>query len=167
MERYSINPKDIGRLEIGTESMVDRSRSMKSYLMEHIFRESGNFDLEGCTSIMACYGGTNALFNSLNWLESSVANGKLAIVVMTDISRYGENSSIPTMGAGALAILLGPEAPIVFSPYRSTYFDYADDFYKPVKGRSFFTLENEYPVVNSQLSIHTYLKTVAATYFTL
>ena len=108
MERYSVNPKDVGRLEIGTESMVDRSRSMKSYIMEHIFRASGNLDLEGCTSIMACYGGTNALFNSLKWLESAASNGKLAIVVMTDISRYGEKSSIPTMGAGALAILLGP-----------------------------------------------------------
>ena len=148
--------------------MVDRSRSMKSYLMEHIFRSSGNLDLEGCTSIMACYGGTNALFNSLNWLESSVSNGKLAIVVMTDISRYGENASIPTMGAGALAILLGPDAPIIFSPVRSTYFDYADDFYKPVKCESLINLlENEYPIVNSQLSIHIYLKAVVHTFLSI
>ncbi len=73
LERYSIDPRSIGRLEVGTESMVDRSKSMKSYLMEHLFRSSGHFDLEGCTSIMACYGGTNALFNSLNWLESSAS----------------------------------------------------------------------------------------------
>ncbi len=54
---------------------------------------------------------------------------------MTDISRYGEANSIPTMGAGALAILLGPNASIIFSPIRATYYDNADDFYKPLKGK--------------------------------
>jgi hydroxymethylglutaryl-CoA synthase len=32
------------RLEVGTESSVDRSKSVKSYLMQ-LFKESGNSDI--------------------------------------------------------------------------------------------------------------------------
>jgi hydroxymethylglutaryl-CoA synthase len=34
-------------------------------------------------------------------------------------------------GAGAIALLIGPDAPIVFDPIRSTYIDHSYDFYKP------------------------------------
>jgi hypothetical protein len=35
-----------------------------------LFAGSGNTDLEGVDSTNACYGGTAALFNSVNWVES-------------------------------------------------------------------------------------------------
>ena len=160
LERYAVDPRLIGRLEIGTESMVDRSRSMKSYLVKHLFRPAGHYDLEGATCVMACYGGTSALFNALDWLRSGAAQGRLALVVMTDIARYGDPHAIPTMGAGALAVLLGPHAPVVFAPERASFWDCVDDFYKPLK-------EDEYPVVNSQLSIHSYLRAVVETFLAL
>ena len=47
--------------------MLDKSKSVKTVLM-NLFRESGNYDIEGITSINACYGSTNALFNSTNWV---------------------------------------------------------------------------------------------------
>ena len=59
----------IGRLEVGTETVVDKSKSTKTVLMD-LFRESGNTDVEGATVVNACYGGTSALLNAFLWCES-------------------------------------------------------------------------------------------------
>jgi len=59
---------------VGTESLVDKSKSIKSMLMR-LFKESGNSNVEGVDSTNACYGGTAALFNSTAWLESSAWDG--------------------------------------------------------------------------------------------
>ena len=67
MQKNQIKPEDIGRLEVGTETMLDKSKSVKTVLM-NLFKESGNYDVEGITSINACYGSTNALLNSINWV---------------------------------------------------------------------------------------------------
>jgi hydroxymethylglutaryl-CoA synthase len=34
LEKHSIDPRKVGRLEVGTESGVDRSKSVKTYLMQ-------------------------------------------------------------------------------------------------------------------------------------
>jgi len=73
----------------------------------------GNPDIEGISSVNACYGGTNALFNTLNWVESNAWDGWFGIVVCADIAVYAEGAAWPTGGAGAVAMLIGPNAPIV------------------------------------------------------
>lgn len=70
LDNYKIDPRAIGRLEVGTESLVDKSKSTKTTLMK-LFEEAGNRDIEGATVINACYGGTAAFFNSTAWVESS------------------------------------------------------------------------------------------------
>ena len=65
----------VGRLEVGTETIVDKSKSVKTVLMQ-LFEESGNHDVEGIDTTNACYGGTAALFNALSWIESSSWDGK-------------------------------------------------------------------------------------------
>ena len=67
LKKNNISPSQIGRLEVGTETLLDKSKSVKTILM-NLFKESGNHDVEGVTSINACYGSTNALFNSINWV---------------------------------------------------------------------------------------------------
>lgn len=52
LEKYSISPKDIGRLEIGTESLIDKSKSTKTVLMS-LFEDAGNHDIEGVTVVNA------------------------------------------------------------------------------------------------------------------
>ena len=69
MRKNGIKPDQIGRLEVGTETLLDKSKSLKTVLM-NLFLQSGNHDMEGVTSINACYGSTNALFNSINWVQS-------------------------------------------------------------------------------------------------
>ncbi|KAJ5141222.1 Aminoglycoside phosphotransferase [Penicillium atrosanguineum] len=157
MSKYNIDPKSIGRLEVGTETLLDKSKSVKSVLMQ-LFTPSGNTNIEGIDTINACYGGTNAVFNSINWLESSAWDGRDAIVVCGDIALYAAGAARPTGGAGCVAMLIGPDAPIVFEPgLRGSYLTHAYDFYKP-------DLTSEYPVVDGQHSLRCYTEAVDACY---
>lgn len=150
LERYNVQPKDIGHLEVGTETIIDKSKSVKSVLMQ-LFEPHGVSDLEGIDTTNACYGGTAALFNALNWVESSSYDGRLALVVCGDIAVYAKGSARPTGGAGAIAMLVGPNAPLVIDRrVRSTFMKHAYDFYKP-------DLTSEFPVVDGKLSIQCYL----------
>jgi len=78
VERQGISYADIGRLEVGTETIIDKSKSVKSVLMQ-LFADSDNTDVEGVDTTNACYGGTAALFNSVNWIESSSWDGKVLL----------------------------------------------------------------------------------------
>lgn len=150
MTKNDLDYASIGRLEVGTETLVDKSKSVKTVLME-LFTSSGNFDVEGVDTSNACYGGTAALFNAIAWIESSYWDGRLAIVVCADIAVYAEGSARPTGGAGAIAMLIGPHAPLVFDRgLRASYIRHAYDFFKP-------DLTSEYPVVDGKLSIQCYL----------
>lgn len=76
MQRTGLSYSDIGRLEVGTETIIDKSKSTKSVLMQ-LFEDSGNTDVEGVDTTNACYGGTSALLNAVNWVESSAWDGKI------------------------------------------------------------------------------------------
>lgn len=34
LEKYQIDPKQIGRLEVGSETVIDKSKSIKTFLMQ-------------------------------------------------------------------------------------------------------------------------------------
>ena len=157
MKKYNIEPTSIGRLEVGTETLLDKSKSVKSVLMQ-LFAPSGNTNVEGVDTVNACYGGTNALFNAVNWVESSAWDGRNAIVVAGDIALYKKGNARPTGGAGCVAMLVGPDAPLAFEPgLRGSYITHAYDFYKP-------DLTSEYPIVDGQFSIKCYIEAVEACY---
>lgn len=155
LSKYKIDTNTIGRLEVGTETILDKSKSVKSVLMQ-LFGDNTN--IEGVDSVNACYGGTNALFNAVNWVESSAWDGRDAIVVAGDIALYAKGNARPTGGAGAVAMLVGPNAPIVMEPgLRGTYMQHAYDFYKP-------DLTSEYPIVDGHFSNRCYTEAVDACY---
>ncbi|KAL2214611.1 hydroxymethylglutaryl CoA synthase [Sarocladium strictum] len=155
IKNYNIDVNNIGRLEVGTETILDKSKSVKSVLMQ-LFGE--NKSIEGVDTINACYGGTNAFFNSLNWVESSAWDGRDAIVVAGDIALYAKGNARPTGGAGCIAMLVGPDAPVVAEPgLRGTYMDHVYDFYKP-------DLTSEYPVVDGHYSVTCYHRALDAAY---
>jgi hydroxymethylglutaryl-CoA synthase len=157
LRKYNIDPNSIGRLEVGTETLLDKSKSVKSVIMQ-LFEESGNYNVEGVDTVNACYGGTNALFNTLNWVESSAWDGRNAIVVAGDIALYKKGNARPTGGAGCVAMLIGPDAPLAFEPgLRGSYIKHAYDFYKP-------DLTSEYPVVDGHYSVNCYMEALDACY---
>ncbi|KAF2133464.1 hydroxymethylglutaryl-CoA synthase [Dothidotthia symphoricarpi CBS 119687] len=156
-KKHNVDPKSIGRLEVGTETLLDKSKSVKSVLMQ-LFDECGNYNVEGVDTVNACYGGTNALFNSVNWIESSAWDGRDAVVVAGDIALYKKGNARPTGGAGCVAMLIGPNAPIVMDAgLRGSYVRHAYDFYKP-------DLTSEYPIVDGHFSIKCYTEAVDACY---
>ncbi|XP_031284154.1 hydroxymethylglutaryl-CoA synthase [Pistacia vera] len=157
LEKYKFDPKQIGRLEVGSETVIDKSKSIKTFLMQ-IFEKYGNTDIEGVDSTNACYGGTAALFNCVNWVESSSWDGRYGLVVCTDSAVYAEGPARPTGGAAAIALLIGPDAPITFeSKFRGSHMSHAYDFYKP-------NLASEYPVVDGKLSQTCYLMALDSCY---
>jgi hydroxymethylglutaryl-CoA synthase len=157
LRKYSIDPKSIGRLEVGTESLIDKAKSVKSVLTQ-LFEPSGNTSLEGIDTTNACYGGTSALFNAVNWVESRSWDGRDAIVVASDIALYREPASRPTGGAGCVAMLVGPNAALSVDPnLRGTFMTHAYDFYKP-------DFKVEFPIVNGHESIRAYLSALDGCY---
>lgn len=90
-------------MEFATETLHDKSKSSKTILMR-LFK---NKNMEGVTNLNACYGGTAALLNCISWGKTE-GKGKYSIVVMSDVAIYDSLAAEPTSGAGAVAILLGP-----------------------------------------------------------
>jgi len=173
MSQYNIDPHSIGRLEVGTETILDKAKSIKSVLMQ-LFSPSGNTDILGVDTMNACYGGTNALFNAVNWVESRGWDGRNAIVVAGDIALYARGPARPTGGAGAVVMLVGPDAPIAFEPGTSllgkntvvnvaglvgTHMEHVYDFYKA-------DLTSEYPFVDGHFSIQCYTRALDKCYQT-
>lgn len=150
LDNYNIDINSIGRLEVGTETLLDKSKSVKSVLMQ-LFGD--NTDIEGIDNVNACYGGTAAVINAINWVQSESWDGRNAIVVCGDIAIYEKGAARPTGGAGTVAMLIGPDAPIVFDPVRGSYMEHAYDFYKP-------NFTSEYPVVDGHFSLSCYVKAV-------
>jgi hydroxymethylglutaryl-CoA synthase len=150
IDKAGLNVNDVGRLEVGTETLVDKSKSTKTSLMP-LFGE--NSDIEGIDTYNACFGGTSALFNCLHWMSSPAWDGRYGIVVTGDIAVYENGPARPAGGAGVVALLIGPDAPVRLDLARpqATHMENAYDFYKP-------SLSSEYPVVDGHLSNSCYLR---------
>jgi len=114
--------------------------------------------VEGIDTVNACYGGTAALLNATQWVESSSWDGRYALVVCGDIAVYAPGNARPTGGAGVVAMLVGKDAPLVLERgVRATHVDNVYDFYKP-------NLESEYPTVDGHLSINCYYRALDSCY---
>lgn len=156
IDESKVSLNDIGYLEVGTETILDKSKSVKTVLME-LFESSGNTDIEGVDTTNACYGGTAALFHAIDHCYSPFWDGRLAIVVAADIAVYDKGNARPTGGCGAIAMLIGPNAPLVFDPFRATHMTHTYDFYKPDP-------MSEYPTVDGKLSLQAYITAVDKCY---
>lgn len=151
MRSTKISYTDVGRLEVGTETIIDKSKSIKTSLMR-LFTESGNVEVEGLDCTNACYGATAALFNSVAWAESTAWDGRYAIVVATDIAIYAPGPARATGGAAAVAMLIGRGSDVAIRfevGLRATCMGNTYDFYKP-------KVNDEYPIVNGQETIDTF-----------
>ena len=75
-----------------------------------------------------------------------------------DIAIYASGNARPTGGAGAVAMLVGPNAPLVLDRgLRASHVEHAYDFYKPDMG-------SEYPTVDGKLSVQCYLNALDKCY---
>ena len=144
-----VDPCAIGCVRVGTETLVDKSKSLKTHIMA-MLHEHGNDKVEGVSHVNACYGGTDAFFAAVAWVQSAAWDGRLALVVCADTAEYAPGDAAQvTGGAGSIAMLVGPDAALVLEPRRTTVSGDVHDFYKP-------ELE-AFPRVDGKLSQECYL----------
>ncbi|HEV2193513.1 MAG TPA: hydroxymethylglutaryl-CoA synthase [Nitrosopumilaceae archaeon] len=150
MERSKLAPKDVGRLYVATESSLDESKAMNSYvigMLEQIYGDDSFGHCGGIECKFACVSGSYALYDNSNWIRAGESEGKSAIVVVSDIAKYDLGSSGEyTQGAGAIAMLVNDNPRIMeFDPkVTSTSIKNEYDFYRP--------FGKETPIVHGQYS---------------
>ncbi|MBC7795175.1 MAG: hydroxymethylglutaryl-CoA synthase family protein, partial [Clostridia bacterium] len=154
--RYDVDKNRIGMLVVGTETGVDHSKAVASFVqgLLELPRTMRTFDTQH-----ACYGGTAALMAAADWIMSGASRGKAALVVCSDIARYGLNTAgEPTQGAGSVAMLIS-NTPHLFEldhGISGTDASHVFDFWRPIGRRE--------AVVDGQYSISCYLDAVNGAY---
>ena len=142
-----INLNEISRIYVGTESSIDSSKPIASYLINLMEQKFGEDSLAECDVVdftFACIGGVDALQNCLDFIKLNP--NKKAIVVTTDFAKYDLNSTGEyTQGAGALAMLVTANPRIIaFDENWATSTKGVFDFFKPYRTiyNCFFTIPN-------------------------
>ncbi|MGB0838625.1 MAG: hydroxymethylglutaryl-CoA synthase family protein [Chitinophagales bacterium] len=112
IDKNKLNPNEIGRIYIGTESALDGAKPTATYALQMLTARYAEQYGENCflncdvvDLIFACIGGVDALQNTLDWVRG--ASDRMGIVVSTDNAKYELNSGGEyTQGAGAVALLV-------------------------------------------------------------
>ncbi len=138
---------DIGLIVTATESATDMSRPLSSWVMSAL-ELKGN--IRAYEVKHACYGGTVAIRQALEWKLSGNSKGKAALVIAADIAQYAPgHSGEPTQGAGAIAFIID-DAKIAAINSTSYYWSEPQfDFWRPIT--------SPYPEVNGRLSLTSYI----------
>lgn len=155
MKKDNLSPSDIGRIYVATESGLDESKAMNSYVVGMLEQVYGDDSFEHCGGIeckFACVSGSYALYDNSNWIRAGENEGKASIVVVSDVAKYDIGSSGEyTQGAGAVAMLVKDDPRILaFDPkVTSTVIKNEYDFYRPFARAT--------PIVDGQYSNLVYL----------
>ena len=184
-----INLGEISRIYVGTESAIDSSKPISSFLIALMEQKFGEDILANCDVVdftFACIGGVDALQNCFDFVRLNP--NKKAIVITTDFAKYDLNSTGEyTQGAGALAMLVTANPKIIaFENEWATSTKGVFDFFKPYRTISkeaitgnklndpwFDNLETEIeihkdqPVFDGQYSNQCYMDRTRSAYFTL
>jgi hydroxymethylglutaryl-CoA synthase len=187
IQQENLNPKDIARIYIGTESSVDSSKPIATYitsLLEHQFGEGSFNYCDTLDMTFACIGAVDALQINLDFIRLNPT--KKAIVVATDNAKYDLNSTGEyTQGAGAIAMLVTANPRVLaFTQVVSVSAQGVFDFFKPRRyvikedilnttdnPEWFGILENEIafykeqPVFDGQYSNQCYINRTSEAYF--
>ncbi len=161
IRRNGLQPSEIGRIYVGTETMEDKSKPVASKvvgMLEQVYGRDTFSHVDGVDHVFACIGGTYALENTLDWIRSGRNRGKAGIVIATDVAKYELNSDGEyTQGAGAVAMLVKEEPRLIeIEESVGSCTKHERDFFKP--------LDREHPVVDGKYSIAVYLDAMKTAY---
>ncbi|MFH1228902.1 MAG: hydroxymethylglutaryl-CoA synthase [Candidatus Aenigmatarchaeota archaeon] len=144
MERNNLSPSEINRIEIGTESAPDKSKSIVNYVIGSLEKKYGEGSLKRCASPQgqaACASPAYGVENALDWVWAGRSNGSCRIVCGADITRYplkngsGQPQEIlgeHTQGAAAAAILIESNPKLMeFDKIIGHYNEDEDSFFRP------------------------------------
>ena len=88
LESAGIEKDEIGLLIVSTETGVDQSKPVASFVqgLLGIGHRTRVYEIKH-----ACYGGTVAIMNAIDWVKSQHHHGKKALVITSDVAKYGLN----------------------------------------------------------------------------
>ena len=138
IKQNGINPREVGRVYLGTESGVDASKPTSSYvveILEDVFTEEyGERCFKNCDIVdltFACAGAVDALQNCCDWVRNGI--NRKAIVIASDIAKYELNSTGEyTQGAGSVSMLICEDPSIIsFNGAWGVSTKGIGDFFKP------------------------------------
>ncbi len=150
LSRYEGSAEDIGLIVVGTETAKDMSRPLSAWVAQELGLRG---KVRSYEVKHACYGGTLALRQALEWKWSGAGAGKAALVIASDVALYAlGDPGEPTQGAGAVAMVIDEPGVASVAPKSFPFSSPEFDFWRPV-GHSF-------PSVDGQLSLECYKRAV-------
>ena len=152
MERKGLEPEDIGRIDVATESAFDHSKPASTYVagcLEQVYDGDFHHANKGERKF-ACISGTQALDDAYNWIRAGRHRGRKALVIATDTALYArDDPGEATQGAGAVAMLIDEDPDVVAFSNEQGYGSADEtDFLKP---------NQQFPSVDGKRSVQVYL----------
>ncbi|MFD1646365.1 hydroxymethylglutaryl-CoA synthase [Haloarchaeobius litoreus] len=152
MDRKGLEPDDIGRIDVGTESSFDNSKPISTYIagcLEQVYDGDFHHANKGERKF-ACIAGTQSIDDAYNWIRAGRNRGRAALVVATDTALYArDDSGEATQGAGAVAMLIDEDPSLVDLSTDQGYGSADEtDFLKP---------NQQFPSVDGKRSVQVYL----------
>jgi hydroxymethylglutaryl-CoA synthase len=152
MKRKGLEPDDIGRIDVATESAFDHSKPVSTYIggcLEQVFDGDFHHANKGERKF-ACVSGTQSIDDAYNWIKAGRNRGRAALVIATDTALYArDDPGEATQGAGAVAMLIDEDPNLVELSTEQGYGSADEtDFLKP---------QQQFPSVDGKRSVNVYL----------
>jgi len=152
MDRKGLEPDDVGRIDVATESSFDNSKPISTYVagcLEQVYEGDFHHANKGERKF-ACIAGTQSIDDAYNWIRAGRNRDRAALVIATDTALYARgDAGEATQGAGAVAMLIDEDPDLV---ELSTHQGYGSadetDFLKP---------NQQFPSVDGKRSVQVYL----------
>ena len=146
IQDFNVNPNEISRIYVGTESGIDSSKPVASYVTQLLEQQLGENVFGKCDTLditFACIGAVDALQNCLDYIRLNPE--KKAVVIAADNAKYDlESTGEYTQGAGAIAMLLSSNPRLIsFSDKTGISAQGVFDFFKPRRSFSKETITND------------------------
>lgn len=146
MSRWDGELSDLGMIVVGTETAVDMSRPLAAWVAEGLGLRGAvrSYEVKH-----ACYGGTLALRQAVEWKLSGASEGKAALVIAADVALYEPGDpGEPTQGAGAVAFVVDEPRIAAIDVRSHAWSEPEFDFWRPVG--------QDFPSVDGPLSLDCY-----------
>ncbi|MGB9987643.1 hydroxymethylglutaryl-CoA synthase [Salarchaeum japonicum] len=152
MERKGLEPDDIGRIDVATESAFDNSKPVSTYVagcLEDVYEGDFHHANKGERKF-ACIAGTQSIDDAYNWIKAGRNRGRGALVIATDTALYARgDAGEATQGAGAVAMYITEDPSLVEISHEQGYGSADEtDFLKP---------NQQFPSVDGKRSVQVYL----------
>ncbi|MCD6402265.1 hypothetical protein J7L36_00195 [bacterium] len=150
LERNNLSPKDISKMYTATESAIDNSKPLGTFILGEL-EKHGNFERWATReSKFACVAGSYDLWDAVNHVRLHPKEHVIVLCLDEALYEPGEPGE-PTQGAGIIAMLVGSSNPAIELDFNNVGVctRHTFDFYKPLNRKT--------PIVNGWESVYAYL----------